>query len=96
MKHFDHQTIVMPFSLVLHFLEHYGQGGVKPRRLVIINHYFLGCTLKYLQSKLYFSPEIQAAVPYRRMCEWRYEPCATPCFKTCSDPEAQACKFLPP
>ncbi|TKC43524.1 hypothetical protein EI555_011021, partial [Monodon monoceros] len=40
--------------------------------------------------------EIQAAVPYRRMCEWRYEPCATPCFKTCSDPAALACKFLPP
>ncbi|KAB1269975.1 Otogelin-like protein [Camelus dromedarius] len=40
--------------------------------------------------------ETQAAVPYRRMCEWRYEPCATPCFKTCSDSEALACKFLPP
>ncbi|XP_016281164.2 otogelin-like protein isoform X1 [Monodelphis domestica] len=40
--------------------------------------------------------EIPAAVPYRRMCEWRYEPCATPCFKTCSDPDALACKFLPP
>ncbi|XP_069485429.1 otogelin-like protein [Ambystoma mexicanum] len=39
--------------------------------------------------------EIPAAVPYRRMCEWRYEPCASPCVKTCSDPEATACKFLP-
>ncbi|KAJ1161964.1 hypothetical protein NDU88_002444 [Pleurodeles waltl] len=39
--------------------------------------------------------EIAAAVPYRRMCEWRYEPCASPCVKTCSDPEAVACKFLP-
>ncbi|XP_078505406.1 otogelin-like protein [Lissotriton helveticus] len=39
--------------------------------------------------------EIVAAVPYRRMCEWRYEPCASPCVKTCSDPEAVACKFLP-
>ncbi|KAG8578217.1 hypothetical protein GDO81_010425 [Engystomops pustulosus] len=40
--------------------------------------------------------EIAAAVPYRRMCEWRYEPCASPCVKTCSDPEATICTFLPP
>ncbi|XP_074859807.1 otogelin-like protein [Carettochelys insculpta] len=40
--------------------------------------------------------ELQASVPYRRMCEWRYEPCASPCFKTCSDLEGIACKFLPP
>ncbi|XP_073476350.1 otogelin-like protein [Aquarana catesbeiana] len=40
--------------------------------------------------------EIAAAVPYRRMCEWRYEPCASPCVKTCSDPEAVLCSFLPP
>uniref|UniRef100_A0A8C8VMY6 Otogelin like n=1 Tax=Pelusios castaneus TaxID=367368 RepID=A0A8C8VMY6_9SAUR len=40
--------------------------------------------------------ELHASVPYRRMCEWRYEPCASPCFKTCSDPEGIACKFLPP
>ncbi|KAM4748838.1 otogelin-like protein [Rhinophrynus dorsalis] len=40
--------------------------------------------------------EIVAAVPYRRMCEWRYEPCSSPCVKTCSDPEATACTFLPP
>ncbi|XP_077119007.1 otogelin-like protein [Ranitomeya variabilis] len=40
--------------------------------------------------------EIAAAVPYRRMCEWRYEPCASPCVKTCSDPDATLCSFLPP
>ncbi|XP_009876498.1 PREDICTED: otogelin-like protein, partial [Apaloderma vittatum] len=40
--------------------------------------------------------ELGASVPYRRMCEWRYESCANPCVKTCSDPEATACKFLPP
>ncbi|NWI10836.1 OTOGL protein, partial [Crypturellus soui] len=43
-----------------------------------------------------FSIEGNASVPYRRICEWRYEPCANPCFKTCSDPEGIACKFLPP
>uniref|UniRef100_A0A8I3RW39 Otogelin like n=2 Tax=Canis lupus familiaris TaxID=9615 RepID=A0A8I3RW39_CANLF len=51
---------------------------------------------EFKHSSSFSIEEIQAAVPYRRMCEWRYEPCATPCFKTCSDPEAQACKFLPP
>ncbi|KAM6153043.1 otogelin-like protein isoform 1-T1 [Erethizon dorsatum] len=51
---------------------------------------------EFKQSSSFNIEEIQAAVPYRRMCEWRYEPCATPCFKTCSDPEALACKFLPP
>ncbi|ETE65564.1 SCO-spondin, partial [Ophiophagus hannah] len=40
--------------------------------------------------------ELHAAIPYRRMCEWRYEPCTSPCVKTCNDPEGTACKFLPP
>ncbi|XP_010006345.1 PREDICTED: otogelin-like protein [Chaetura pelagica] len=40
--------------------------------------------------------ELSASVPYRKMCEWRYESCANPCVKTCSDPEGTACKFLPP
>ncbi|KFW92853.1 Otogelin-like, partial [Phalacrocorax carbo] len=40
--------------------------------------------------------ELSASVPYRRMCEWRYESCANPCVKTCNDPEGTACKFLPP
>ncbi|MBZ3881922.1 Otogelin-like protein [Sciurus carolinensis] len=51
---------------------------------------------EFKQSSSFSIEEIQAVVPYRRMCEWRYEPCASPCFKTCSDPEALACKFLPP
>uniref|UniRef100_H3B7Q1 Otogelin like n=1 Tax=Latimeria chalumnae TaxID=7897 RepID=H3B7Q1_LATCH len=40
--------------------------------------------------------ESNTAIPYRRMCEWRYEPCASPCVRTCSDPDASACKFLSP
>uniref|UniRef100_A0A2K6GUH7 Otogelin like n=1 Tax=Propithecus coquereli TaxID=379532 RepID=A0A2K6GUH7_PROCO len=43
---------------------------------------------EFKHSSSFSIEEIQVAVPYRRMCEWRYEPCATPCFKTCSDPEA--------
>ncbi|XP_029452978.1 otogelin-like protein [Rhinatrema bivittatum] len=51
---------------------------------------------EFKHSSSFSIEEITAAVPYRRMCEWRYEPCASPCVKTCGDPEAAACKFLPP
>ncbi|XP_030649228.1 otogelin [Chanos chanos] len=27
-------------------------------------------------------------------CQWRYELCASPCFRTCSDPGAQACATI--
>ncbi|XP_026031824.1 otogelin-like protein isoform X3 [Astatotilapia calliptera] len=35
-------------------------------------------------------------IPYRMMCEWRYQSCASPCVPTCSDPDATRCQFLPP
>uniref|UniRef100_A0A672IKX6 Otogelin-like n=1 Tax=Salarias fasciatus TaxID=181472 RepID=A0A672IKX6_SALFA len=35
-------------------------------------------------------------IPYRMMCEWRYQSCASPCVQTCSDPDATRCQFLPP
>ncbi|CAB1323133.1 unnamed protein product [Coregonus sp. 'balchen'] len=35
-------------------------------------------------------------IPYRMMCEWRYHACASPCVRTCSDPAATRCHFLPP
>ncbi|XP_037548538.1 otogelin [Nematolebias whitei] len=28
-------------------------------------------------------------------CQWRYDPCVSPCFKTCSDPLAEACTTIP-
>ncbi|XP_045889176.1 otogelin [Micropterus dolomieu] len=28
-------------------------------------------------------------------CQWRYDSCAIPCFKTCSDPSAEACITIP-
>ncbi|RVE71881.1 hypothetical protein OJAV_G00056360 [Oryzias javanicus] len=34
-------------------------------------------------------------IPYRMMCEWRYQACASPCVHTCSDPDATRCQFLP-
>uniref|UniRef100_A0AAR2L9B6 Otogelin-like n=1 Tax=Pygocentrus nattereri TaxID=42514 RepID=A0AAR2L9B6_PYGNA len=35
-------------------------------------------------------------IPYRLMCEWKYHACSSPCVKTCSDPTATRCQFLPP
>ncbi|XP_039991611.1 otogelin [Xiphias gladius] len=37
------------------------------------------------------SPE---ALPGPR-CQWRYDSCVSPCFKTCSDPSAEACVAIP-
>uniref|UniRef100_A0A7N5ZRD3 Otogelin n=1 Tax=Anabas testudineus TaxID=64144 RepID=A0A7N5ZRD3_ANATE len=28
-------------------------------------------------------------------CQWRYDSCISPCFKTCSDPSAEACVTIP-
>lgn len=40
--------------------------------------------------------ESSFVIPYRMMCEWRYQACASPCVHTCSDPNAIRCQFLPP
>uniref|UniRef100_A0A2K6G9N5 Otogelin n=1 Tax=Propithecus coquereli TaxID=379532 RepID=A0A2K6G9N5_PROCO len=29
------------------------------------------------------------------ICEWRYDPCASPCFQTCRDPRAASCWDVP-
>ncbi|XP_044212195.1 otogelin [Thunnus albacares] len=34
-------------------------------------------------------------VPPGPRCQWRYDSCVTPCFKTCSDPTAEACVTIP-
>ncbi|KAH0616709.1 hypothetical protein JD844_028040 [Phrynosoma platyrhinos] len=51
---------------------------------------------EFKRSSSFSIEELHSAVPYRRMCEWRYDPCTSPCVKTCSDPEGTACRFLPP
>ncbi|XP_061606093.1 otogelin isoform X2 [Phyllopteryx taeniolatus] len=33
--------------------------------------------------------------PPRPQCQWRYDSCISPCFKTCSDPSAEACVAIP-
>ena len=42
------------------------------------------------------SSESSFVIPYRMMCEWRYQACASPCVHTCNDPRATRCHFLPP
>lgn len=31
----------------------------------------------------------------RSACEWHYDACASPCFKTCRDPLGQNCQAVP-
>uniref|UniRef100_A0AAV2KQQ7 VWFD domain-containing protein n=1 Tax=Knipowitschia caucasica TaxID=637954 RepID=A0AAV2KQQ7_KNICA len=47
-------------------------------------------------SSSFMLKESSFVIPYRMMCEWRYQACASPCVHTCSDPDATRCQFLPP
>ncbi|XP_077453342.1 otogelin-like protein isoform X3 [Stigmatopora argus] len=46
-------------------------------------------------SSSFILEETHFVIPYRMMCEWRYLACASPCVRTCSDPHATHCTFLP-
>uniref|UniRef100_A0A3B3D509 Otogelin-like n=1 Tax=Oryzias melastigma TaxID=30732 RepID=A0A3B3D509_ORYME len=46
-------------------------------------------------SSFTLEAESSFIIPYRMMCEWRYQACASPCVHTCSDPDATRCQFLP-
>ncbi|TSL75303.1 Otogelin-like protein [Bagarius yarrelli] len=39
--------------------------------------------------------ESSFVIPYRLMCEWKYHTCSSACVKTCNDPDATRCQFLP-
>ncbi|XP_016105563.1 otogelin-like protein [Sinocyclocheilus grahami] len=47
-------------------------------------------------SSSFIIEESSFVIPYRLMCEWKYHACASPCVKTCNDPDATRCQFLPP
>ncbi|XP_068169533.1 otogelin-like protein isoform X4 [Antennarius striatus] len=53
---------------------------------------------KHVLIRCVFPPltESSFVIPYRMMCEWRYQACASPCVQTCDDPDATRCQFLPP
>ncbi|XP_051579938.1 otogelin-like protein [Myxocyprinus asiaticus] len=46
-------------------------------------------------SSSFIIEESSFVIPYRLMCEWKYHACASPCVKTCNDPDATRCQFLP-
>lgn len=57
---------------------------------------FWGCTAnRSSNTSFFFLAESSFIIPYRMMCEWRYQACASPCVHTCSDPDATRCQFLP-
>uniref|UniRef100_A0A8C7GE24 Otogelin n=1 Tax=Oncorhynchus kisutch TaxID=8019 RepID=A0A8C7GE24_ONCKI len=39
--------------------------------------------------------EVQRDTPTGPKCQWRYESCVSPCFRTCSDPSGEACGTIP-
>ncbi|KAM8892164.1 otogelin-like protein isoform 1-T1 [Spinachia spinachia] len=47
-------------------------------------------------SSCFTLKESNFVIPYRMMCEWRYQACASPCVHSCGDPDATRCEFLPP
>ncbi|KAM3870575.1 otogelin-like protein [Diretmus argenteus] len=50
----------------------------------------------FKSSSSFTLEESSFVIPYRMMCEWRYQACASSCVHTCSDPEATRCHSLPP
>nr|XP_014340755.1 PREDICTED: otogelin [Latimeria chalumnae] len=49
----------------------------------------------FRQSSHFRLIESNFRAPARSTCEWRYDSCATPCFKTCRDPTGENCETLP-
>ncbi|NXN97592.1 OTOG protein, partial [Rhinopomastus cyanomelas] len=46
-------------------------------------------------STLFKLIDVQFKMPSRSLCEWRYDACASPCFKTCRDPLGKNCQGIP-
>uniref|UniRef100_A0A8C1ZBR3 Otogelin-like n=1 Tax=Cyprinus carpio TaxID=7962 RepID=A0A8C1ZBR3_CYPCA len=53
-------------------------------------------TYPFKISSSFIIEESSFVIPYRLICEWKYHACASPCVKTCNDPDATRCQFLPP
>ncbi|NWU95954.1 OTOG protein, partial [Upupa epops] len=46
-------------------------------------------------STLFKLTDVQFKMPSRSVCEWHYDACASPCFKSCRDPLGQNCQGIP-
>ncbi|CAL8243638.1 unnamed protein product [Lota lota] len=64
-----------------------------PPRLQLLKHRNWPAFRRGVLFKLTgLSPDTPAVGP---RCQWRYDSCVSPCFKTCSDPSGTACVTIP-
>nr|XP_006134664.1 otogelin [Pelodiscus sinensis] len=49
----------------------------------------------FRQSALFKLVDAKFKFPAHSTCEWRYDACRSPCFKTCRDPLGQNCQDVP-
>uniref|UniRef100_A0A3B4BG52 Uncharacterized protein n=1 Tax=Periophthalmus magnuspinnatus TaxID=409849 RepID=A0A3B4BG52_9GOBI len=101
--HLERWTRGPEFSRRATFIQHQGLflPGHSSFELMSQPGTFLTLTRAAAQAQRYdssegFKAKSSFVIPYRMMCEWRYQPCASPCVHTCSDPDATRCQFLPP
>ncbi|XP_055010339.1 LOW QUALITY PROTEIN: otogelin [Boleophthalmus pectinirostris] len=52
-------------------------------------------TDSYRKATLFRVTGPSADAPVGPQCQWRYDSCSVPCFKTCSDPRADSCTSIP-
>lgn len=71
-------------------------GGSANARITTHTHTWRGWREQIIRFLSFTPTESSFVIPYRLMCEWRYQACASPCVQTCSDPDAKRCPFLPP
>ncbi|XP_024912107.1 otogelin-like protein [Cynoglossus semilaevis] len=107
--HLEHWSQDADFSTRATFIQHQGlfQPGHTSFELFSQPGTFLTLTHTSAQPQRYDTSdtfrtsssftleESSFVIPYRMMCEWRYQPCANPCVRTCRDPDAKLCQFLP-
>uniref|UniRef100_A0A8D2ZLD4 Otogelin-like n=1 Tax=Scophthalmus maximus TaxID=52904 RepID=A0A8D2ZLD4_SCOMX len=77
------------FSRRATFVQHQGLFLPGQTSFELVGHPGIFLTLTRTSARSSF------VIPYRMMCEWRYQACASPCVHTCSDPDATRCQFLP-
>ncbi|XP_076584321.1 otogelin [Chaetodon auriga] len=52
-------------------------------------------TDRFRKATLFRLTGLSPDAPPGPRCQWRYDSCVIPCFKTCSDPSAEACVTIP-
>ncbi|KAM4744336.1 otogelin [Anableps anableps] len=52
-------------------------------------------TYSFRKASLFRLTGPRSDTPPGPRCQWRYDSCISPCFKTCSDPSAESCVTIP-